>query len=110
MSTTVQDTSPTGVELEPRPAVSPANPALRGPVLLATDGMGRSGASVIAARLLSERLGVPLEVVTVLEPQALYGGMAIGGVPVFLPEVEDATRKARAADVNDYVARFSGDA
>jgi nucleotide-binding universal stress UspA family protein len=45
------------------------NPALRGPVLLATHGMELSDAPAIAARQLAHRLGRPLHVVTVVEPR-----------------------------------------
>ena len=48
-----------------RPAV---NPALRGPVLLATHGTELSDGPVIAARRLASLLGRPLHVVTVVEP------------------------------------------
>jgi nucleotide-binding universal stress UspA family protein len=106
---TMQDTSPTGVELEAPPAKVRPNPTLRGPVLLATDGTGQSGAPVIAARLVAERLGVPLEVVSVLDSQVMYGP-ALGGVPIYLPEVDDAKRAQRTAAVLDHVARFSGTA
>src|SRR5829696_3272469 len=99
MSTTVQQTRPTEASVAPSPAAPASNPALRGPVLLATDGAGRSGASVIAARLLAEQLGVPLEVVTVLQPEVIYG-VALGGTPNYLPEVEEARRANRAAAVN----------
>lgn len=44
------------------------NPARTGPVLLATDGMELGDGPAIAARLLAERLHVPLHVVTVVEP------------------------------------------
>ena len=85
------------------------NPARRGPILLACDGTGQSGAPVTAARLIANHLGVPLEVVTVLEPQAAIHGVAfgIGAVPVFLPEVDDARRTNRADAVQNYIARFS---
>jgi nucleotide-binding universal stress UspA family protein len=85
------------------------NPALRGPILLATDGTSLSGAPVVAARLLAEQLGVSLEVVTVLEPETAYGVM-LGGTPIYLPEVDDARRTARLDQVLAYVSRFSGSA
>jgi nucleotide-binding universal stress UspA family protein len=85
------------------------NPALHGPVLLATDGTAQSGAAVVAARLIANKLGVPLEVVSVIQPQVMYGA-ALGGVPIYLPEVDDALRARLLSDVRDYVARFSGTA
>jgi len=85
------------------------NPAFHGPILLATDGTGLSGAPVVAARLLAERLGVALEVVTVLEPETAYGVM-LGGTPIYMPEVEAARRTARVNSVLAYVSRFSNGA
>jgi nucleotide-binding universal stress UspA family protein len=105
MSTTLQ-TQAAESDVVPSPAASTSNPALRGPVLLATDGAGTSGAPVIAARLLAEQLGVPLEVVTVLQPEVIYG-VALGGTPVYLPEVDEARRANRLAAVNDFVAEHS---
>jgi len=89
--------------------VTAPNPARRGPILLACDGTGQSRAPVIVARLIADRLGVPLEVVTVLEPQVLYGvALGAGAAPMFMPEVEEARRTNRAAAVQNYIARFSG--
>ena len=105
----IQDSPPIGAELDNRPAKSRRNPALNGPVLLATDGTGKSGAAAIAARLIAERLGVAMEVVTVLEPEVIYGP-ALGGVPVYLPEVDEAREETRLAGVREYVARYSGGA
>jgi len=109
MSTTLNATPPTGAEVVPDSSACRANPARKGPILLACDGSGKSGASVIAARLLAERLDLPLEVVTVLEPQAIYA-VALGGTPIYVPEVDDARRSARIDAVKDYIARFSGHA
>jgi nucleotide-binding universal stress UspA family protein len=106
MSTTVMEAPLSGVEVSARPWLAHGNPALRGPILLATDGAGKSGAALIAARLLARRLDVPLEVVSVLEPQLAYGA-ALGGTPVYLPEVDDSRRERRQAAVLDFVARFS---
>jgi nucleotide-binding universal stress UspA family protein len=83
------------------------NPALRGPILLATDGTGDSGASIVAAQLLAERLDVPLEVVSVLEPEMMYG-VALGEAPIFLPDANDLRRSWRAQTVHALIARFSG--
>ena len=65
--------------------------------------------SVIAARLLAEQLGVPLEVVTVLQAEVIYG-VALGGMPIDVPEIDEARRANRAAAVNDFLTRYSGDA
>jgi nucleotide-binding universal stress UspA family protein len=111
MSTTLQ--APTEA---PAPAgttrhAKAPNPARRGPILLASDGTGESRAPVVAARLIADRLGVPLEVVTVLEPQVMYG-VAIGtsAAPMFMPDVEETRRTNRATAVQNYIARFSGGA
>jgi nucleotide-binding universal stress UspA family protein len=64
---------------------------------------------VIAARLLADRLGLQLEVVTVLEPRVIYG-VALGRPPSYLPEVDEARRANREDAVMNYIARFSGGA
>lgn len=109
MSPTLSHAPPTGVEVDPVHRAVALNPALRGPILLATDGTSLSGAPVVAARLLADQLGVSLEVVTVLEPEMAYGVM-LGGTPIYVPEVDDARRTARADRVLAYVSRFSGSA
>ncbi len=48
------------------------HPFRKGPVLLACHGREQSDGSLIAARLVAARLGVPVEVVTVLEPLPIY--------------------------------------
>jgi nucleotide-binding universal stress UspA family protein len=48
-------------------------------------------------------------VVTVLEPQVIYG-VALGGTPIYLPEVDEARRAHREDAVMNYIARFSGGA
>jgi len=108
MSATLQDAPRTEVERRSHPGAT-ENPARRGPILLATDGTGESGSSVVAARLLADHLGVPLEVVSVLEPQVVYS-VALGGTPMFLPEGDDLRRTDRARAVQGFVARFSGGA
>ena len=67
-------------------ATTAADPTLRGPILLACDGPGQSSAPVIAARLLAERLGLALEIVTVLEPEAAYG-VGLGGFARWIMDV-----------------------
>ena len=104
MSTTVQGGPPTGLQPSTQPGTPRANSALRGPILLATDGAGKSGAAVIAARLLARRLNVPLEVVSVLPLHVPYG-VALGGTPIYLPEVDDVRREVQTAAVLEYVAR-----
>ena len=107
MSPTLSTAPHTGVDPEARRRAV-RNPALHGPILLATDGTSQSGAAVVAARLLAEQLGVPLEVVTVLEPEPAYG-VALGGMPLYMPEVDEARRARRKSEVLEYVGRFSGD-
>lgn len=104
MPTTIQDPPVSGAELPSDASPASRNPALRGPVLLATDGMSRSGAAAIGARLIAEKLGVPLEVVTVLEPEVIYGA-ALGGIPVYLPDVYESRKERRMSEVRDYLAR-----
>jgi nucleotide-binding universal stress UspA family protein len=106
MSTILHEAPPTGAETASHPGHKRVNPARRGPILLATDGTAQSGAAVVAARLLASRLDLPLEVVSVLEPQLAYG-VALGGTPIYVPEVDDARRANRAATVLDYIARYS---
>lgn len=107
MGTTTHD-APRGAAATQKGATA-KNPTRRGPVLLASDGTETTGAPVLAALVLAERLGVPLEVVTVLEPLPLYGGGLAMGMAV-TSEVEEARRDAREAAVMSYVARFSGGA
>jgi nucleotide-binding universal stress UspA family protein len=102
MSTTVLQ----GSETATHPRTTRTNPALRGPILLATNGTSKSGAAAVAARLLARRLNVPLEVVSVLEPQLSYG-VGFGGTPVYLPEIDETRREVRTAGVLEYVARFA---
>ena len=106
MSTNLEQSPAAEAEVKIQPAAEPRNPALRGPVLLATDGTSQSGAAITAARLIAERLHVALEVVTVLEPEIIYGA-TLGGVPVYLPEVFDARKEARLSSVQSYLARHS---
>ena len=86
-----------------------ANPLRRGPVVLATDGTSRSGAAVVAARLLAARLDVPVEVVSVLDPSPLFAPVPDVLIPSD-PALEDARRTEREITVSDYVSRFSGGA
>lgn len=106
MPPTIENPPTARVELESHPASTPRNPALRGPVLLATDGLGKSGAPVVAARLIAERLEVPLEVVTVLELEGAYGA-ALNGIPVYFPQLDDELKASRLADVQGYLARYA---
>ena len=106
MSTSLHEAPAIGAETASRPGPKIVNPALRGPILLATDGTAKSGAAVVAARLLAARLDLPLEVVSVLEPQLAYG-VALGGTPIYIPEVDEARKASRLTAVLDYVARYS---
>src|SRR5678815_3036905 len=92
-----------------RPRRATANPARCGPVVLATDGASRSGAVVVAARLIAARLDVPLEVVSVLEPTPIFA-LVPEVVVRSDPAIDEARRDARETVVSDYVSRFSGGA
>ena len=109
MSTTLQAPPRPRAETATSQKATVVNPTRRGPILLACDGAGQSSAPVIAARLLADRLGLQLEVVTVLEPHVIYG-VALGGPSTYLPEVDEARRANREDAVMNYIARFSGGA
>src|SRR5690349_13061791 len=109
MSPTLSPAPRTGVDVKAQHRAALRNRALHGPILLATDGTSQSGAAVVAARLLADQLDVPLEIVTALEPDLAYG-VALGGTPLYLPDVDEARRARRMAEVLDYVTRFSGGA
>lgn len=109
MSTTIQERTDPGTAPAAGNRDVARNPARRGPILLATDGTSKSGAPILAARLIADRLGVPLEIVTVLNPQLVYG-MGVEAAPMYMPELDDARRDARETAVKDYVARFADDA
>jgi nucleotide-binding universal stress UspA family protein len=85
------------------------NPVRRGPVVLATDGTARSGATVVAAQLLAARLDLPLEVVSVLEPTPMFAAVPEVVIPSD-PSIDEARRQARETSVSDYVSRFAGGA
>ena len=108
MSTTAQEDALTDGVPSPQTQTPRVNPAHRGPILLATDGKGKSGATVIAARLLARHLNVPLEVVSVLPLRLAYGD-AIAGVPMYVPEVDDVRREAQTAAILEYVAKSDVD-
>src|SRR5690606_32733277 len=81
------------------------NPVRRGAVLLAVDGNELSEGPAIAAKLLAERLDVPLELVTVLEPASLYGNVNM--IPSATAALVEATRRDdRIEVVEEYAARF----
>ena len=87
-----------------------ANPARRGPVVLATDGTSQSGAVVVAAQLIAARFGVPIEVVSVLEPTPIYTTSIPEVVVPSDPAIDETRRDTRETMVGDYVCRFSGGA
>ena len=89
------------ISVSMKPGVANAHPVRRGPVVLAIDGTECGGSAVVAARTISARLDVPLEVVTVLEPTP---DVASCGDPA----LDDARRQTREIAVTDYVCRFSG--
>ena len=86
-----------------------ANPVRRGPIVLATDGTSRSGATVVAAHLIASRLDVPLEVISVLEPTPMFAAVPDVVIPSD-PSIDEARRQARETSVSDYVSRFAGGA
>jgi nucleotide-binding universal stress UspA family protein len=71
---------------------APFASALRGPVLLATDAEGASGAPAVAARLLADRLAQPLHVVSVIDSPPVY--TTAPDVALMVPSL---TRERRAA-------------
>jgi nucleotide-binding universal stress UspA family protein len=109
MSNLLERSTHTAMTPGARPARLPANPARRGPVVLATDGASSNGAVVVAARLIASRLDLPLEVVSVLEPTPIY--TAVPEVVVQSdPAIDEVRGEARETMVSDYVGRFSGGA
>lgn len=86
-----------------------ANPARRGPVVLATDGTSASGAAVFAAQLLADRLELPLAVVSVLERVPTFTSAVDVVVPID-PAVDERRARECETRVTDYIARFVGGA
>jgi nucleotide-binding universal stress UspA family protein len=87
---------------EARRARPASNPSRRGPVILATEGAPDSGSAAIVAAAIAARLGRPLRVVSVLEPDLMYAGYL---EPVPMPTVpEPERREAREAGVRRYIA------
>jgi nucleotide-binding universal stress UspA family protein len=84
------------------------NPTRRGPIVLAVKDAEMSRGPAIAAKLLAKRLGVPLEVVTVLEQVPLYGNASV--IPsTTAPIIEAARRDDRLRAIEEYAARFLND-
>lgn len=81
----------------------------RGPIVLATDGTNQSGAPVVAAQVLAARVGLPLEVVSVIEPVPMFGSELDTGLALSL-DLDECLGDARETAVMDYVARFAGGA
>lgn len=80
-----------------------ANPALKGPVVLATRGSGDSVAASVVAQLLATKLERELHIVSVVEPMILYGlppELAPGAIPI-----DEEARKTREADIRGPFAR-----
>lgn len=85
MPTTI--TSPIDGAVGAYPATSDVvNPVKTGPLLVATDGSESADAAFIAARLLAQRTGAPVEVLTVLGPQTLVAPALIPAVQTLDPE------------------------
>jgi nucleotide-binding universal stress UspA family protein len=84
-----------------------ANPARRGPIVLATDGTSTSGAAVAAAQALGERLDLPIAIVSVLERLPTFTSGPDVIVPID-PAVDDQRARDCETHVSDYVARYAG--
>lgn len=88
---------------------TPANPIRRGPIVLATDGIGRCGAAVVAAQMVAARLDLPLQVISVLEPTPTYS--TIPDVLILSdPGIDEVRRHGQEITVRDFVSRFAGGA
>lgn len=87
------------------------NPARRGPVLLAVDPTSPRDSvtpAARAARMLSQRLNVPLRVITVVEPWPYYAAAA-GLGPIVLP-ADQELRKASEQGVRAMLTEVLADA
>ena len=99
----------TTVRLGDRPRRVGENPARRGPVILATDGTSRTGAPVAIAQLIAARLGLPIEVVSVLDPTPAFGSspdIVLGRNPT----LDQLRRETFETHVREHLARFSAGA
>jgi nucleotide-binding universal stress UspA family protein len=104
----LSDTSALGT-LAPAVRALRANPLRRGPIVLATDGTGRDGETVLAARLIASRLDLAVEVISVIEPPPILSVDSHADA-VLSSNAIDARRRTRETVVRDYVCRFSGGA
>ena len=86
-----------------------ANPLRRGPVVLATDGSSATGGPVVAAEMLAEQLGLPLSIISVLEPSPTFASSADVVITID-PAVDERRVRERETKAADYVARFAGGA
>ena len=68
------------------PLVTPVSSVAHCPILVATDGTATSAPALLAARLLAERLGAPIRVVSVVPPERVVlptpDGISMPGLPV----------------------------
>lgn len=103
---TLSERTSQAVALATRPVHVVANPVRRGPVVLATDGTSHTGAPAVAARLMADALGLPIEIISVLEPLPTFT-FAADGIPMVNPAIDAARDEGRKASVRDYVERFA---
>ena len=103
---TLSERTSQSVALATRPVHVVANPVQRGPVVLATDGTSHTGAPAVAARLIADGLGLPIEIISVLEPLPTFT-VSADGIPIVNPAIDTARDEGRKASVRDYIERFA---
>lgn len=69
-------------------------------VMAATDGEPQALGALRCARDLGDRLGLPLEVISVCEPTSAFGYGSVDLVPGVIDEMADAARNIRRSAVN----------
>ncbi|HEY7877025.1 MAG TPA: universal stress protein [Gemmatimonadaceae bacterium] len=85
----------------------PASQRAPGPIIAATDGKQDADGAMIAARLVSERTGAVIQVVSVIEPLLL--AMADSSLSLSAGDLAEAQGEAQRAAVNDQLARLKVD-
>jgi nucleotide-binding universal stress UspA family protein len=109
MNATVAPPDSSAAAVAPRaPTRVTTNPARRGPVVLATDGSSTRGATVVAAHLLATHLGLPLEIVTVVEPIPMYPYNRALVAGMYGPLAVEEMGNAQEAVVAEHVRKYTG--